>query len=392
MHTSGITLAFASAVLAARPFLNEADNGLLDAVGNLSPGMLPELSSMAGLSDFDFAARNYLPPRNYTYYRNAAGGEWSYRNNLEVFQRYTFKPRVMRDVSRLPESLAFHPSSLLHALEERLVIQMPSSTSSAELQMKTYYISWVALFLIEFSPAYIWLQPSLQATMSMEDIAASKDDGQVLFQQLYLPPGEDNTKKLLRRTEATGAKAIVFTVDAPANGDRQRAYRQRGRTPEPEFQAITWEYYRKIRNMTSLPIVLKGIMSVDDAQAAVSNGVRAIILSNHGGRQLDGSPSSLEVALDIHKAAPEIFKQIEVYADGGVRYGTDVLKLLALGVRAVGVGRPFMYANSYGYDGVLQAIQMLKRQISVDAANLGVTDLKKLDASFVNWTPNNWMG
>ncbi|KAF3343446.1 hypothetical protein VD0002_g8344 [Verticillium dahliae] len=228
--------------------------------------------------------------------------------------------------------------------------------------------------------------------MSMEDIAASKDDGQVLFQQLYLPPGEDNTKKLLRRTEATGAKAIVFTVDAPANGDRQRAYRQRGRTPEPEFQAITWEYYRKIRNMTSLPIVLKGIMSVEDAQAAVSNGVRAIILSNHGGRQLDGSPSSLEVALDIHKVAPEIFKQIEVYADGGVRYGTDVLKLLALGVRAVGVGRPFMYANSYGYDGVLQAIQMLKRQISVDAANLGVIDLKKLDASFVNWTPNHWMG
>ncbi|PNH55091.1 hypothetical protein VD0003_g2485 [Verticillium dahliae] len=107
MHTSKFTLAFASAVLAARPFLNEADNGLLDAFGNLSPGMLPDLSSIAGLPDFDFAARNYLPPRNYTYYRNAAGGEWSYRNNLEVFQRYTFKPRVMRDVSRLQESLAF---------------------------------------------------------------------------------------------------------------------------------------------------------------------------------------------------------------------------------------------------------------------------------------------
>ncbi|KAG7137166.1 Hydroxyacid oxidase 2 like protein [Verticillium longisporum] len=320
MHTSKFTLAFASAVLAARPFLNEADNGLLDAFGNLSPGMLPDLSSIAGLPDFDFAARNYLPPRNYTYYH-------------------------------------------------------------AELNLVRGAADEDILYI-----------PSLQATMSMEDIAASKDDGQVLFQQLYLPPGEDNTKKLLRRTEATGAKAIVFTVDAPANGDRQRAYRQRGRTPEPEFQAITWEYYRKIRNMTSLPIVLKGIMSVEDAQAAVSNGVRAIILSNHGGRQLDGSPSSLEVALDIHKVAPEIFKQIEVYADGGVRYGTDVLKLLALGVRAVGVGRPFMYANSYGYDGVLQAIQMLKRQISVDAANLGVTDLKKLDASFVNWTPNHWMG
>ncbi|EGY15950.1 cytochrome b2 [Verticillium dahliae VdLs.17] len=383
MHTSKFTLAFASAVLAARPFLNEADNGLLDAFGNLSPGMLPDLSSIAGLPDFDFAARNYLPPRNYTYYRNAAGGEWSYRNNLEVFQRYTFKPRVMRDVSRLQESLATtilgynFSAPFFIAPCARGVFGHPD----AELNLVRGAADEDILYI-----------PSLQATMSMEDIAASKDDGQVLFQQLYLPPGEDNTKKLLRRTEATGAKAIVFTVDAPANGDRQRAYRQRGRTPEPEFQAITWEYYRKIRNMTSLPIVLKGIMSVEDAQAAVSNGVRAIILSNHGGRQLDGSPSSLEVALDIHKVAPEIFKQIEVYADGGVRYGTDVLKLLALGVRAVGVGRPFMYANSYGYDGVLQAIQMLKRQISVDAANLGVIDLKKLDASFVNWTPNHWMG
>ncbi|RXG47334.1 hypothetical protein VDGE_30824 [Verticillium dahliae] len=345
--------------------------------------MLPDLSSIAGLPDFDFAARNYLPPRNYTYYRNAAGGEWSYRNNLEVFQRYTFKPRVMRDVSRLQESLA---TTILGYNFSAPFFIAPCARGAfghpdAELNLVRGAADEDILYI-----------PSLQATMSMEDIAASKDDGQVLFQQLYLPPGEDNTKKLLRRTEATGAKAIVFTVDAPANGDRQRAYRQRGRTPEPEFQAITWEYYRKIRNMTSLPIVLKGIMSVEDAQAAVSNGVRAIILSNHGGRQLDGSPSSLEVALDIHKVAPEIFKQIEVYADGGVRYGTDVLKLLALGVRAVGVGRPFMYANSYGYDGVLQAIQMLKRQISVDAANLGVIDLKKLDASFVNWTPNHWMG
>ncbi|KAM0279559.1 hypothetical protein ACHAQH_004514 [Verticillium albo-atrum] len=383
MHNFGLTFAFASAVLAARPFLNEPDSGLLDVVGNVSTGMLPDLSTMAGLSDFDFAARNYLPLRNYTYYRNAAGGEWSYRNNLEVFQRYTFKPRVMRDVSQLPQTL--DTTILGHNFSAPFFIAPCARGAFGHPDAELNLVRGAA----DEGILYI---PSLQATMSMEDIAMSKDKGQVLFQQLYLPPGEDKTKKLLRRTEATGAKAIVFTVDAPANGDRQRAYRQRGGAPEPEFQAITWDYYRKLRNMTSLPIILKGIMSVEDAQEAVSNGVRAIILSNHGGRQLDGSPSSLEVALEIYNTSPEIFQQIEVYADGGVRYGTDVLKLLALGVRAVGVGRPFMYANAYGYDGVLQAIQMLKRQILVDAANLGVTDLKKIDASFVKWTPNHWMG
>lgn len=140
--------------------------------------------------------------------------------------------------------------------------------------------------------------------------------------------------------------------------------------------------------MTQLPIILKGIMSVEDAKMAVQHGAPAIILSNHGGRQLDGSPSALEVALDIHNEAPEIYQQIEVYADGGVRYGTDVLKLLSLGVKAVGLGRPFMYANVFGVEGVTHAIRILKRQIAVDAANLGVTDLRKLDASYVSSLSN----
>lgn len=131
-------------------------------------------------------------------------------------------------------------------------------------------------------------------------------------------------------------------------------------------------------------------MSVEDAQLAVENGAKAIILSNHGGRQLDGSPSSLEVALEIYEKAPEVFTQIEVYADGGVRYGTDILKLLALGVKAVGLGRPFMYANVYGEEGVKKAIDLLKHEIAIDAGNLGVGDLKKIDPSYVSWTNNNW--
>lgn len=116
----------------------------------------------------------------------------------------------------------------------------------------------------------------------------------------------------------------------------------------------------------------------------------AIILSNHGGRNLDGSPSSLEVALEIYNNDPSIFDEIEVYADGGVRYGTDALRLLALGVRAVGLGRPFMFANVFGVDGVEKAANITKTEIMNDAANLGVGDLKQINASFVEWTPNFW--
>lgn len=136
--------------------------------------------------------------------------------------------------------------------------------------------------------------------------------------------------------------------------------------------------------MTDLPIIPKGITSVEDARRFAELGAPAIMLSNHGGRHLDGAPSPLQVALAIYDEAPEVFTQTEVLADCGVRYGTDVLKLLALGVKAVGLGRSFMYANIYGQPGVEHAIELLKKEILLDAINLGVTDLKQLNASYVS--------
>ena len=150
--------------------------------------------------------------------------------------------------------------------------------------------------------------------------------------------------------------------------------------------------YHKLTNMTDLPIILKGIANVEDAKLAVENGVPAIILSNHGGRQLDTAQSSLETALEIHNEAPEVFESLEVYADGGVRYGTDALKLLALGVRAVGLGRPFMFANIFGQDGVEKVIELMKKEIAVNAGNLGLNDLKDITADAVKWTTRGYSG
>lgn len=229
--------------------------------------------------------------------------------------------------------------------------------------------------------------PALLATLSMDEIAAAKPanaSDQVLFQQVYLDSNETATKEIFDKAKELGSKAIVYTADSAADGNRHRANRFGVGSADSDYTFQTWGYYEKLRGLTDLPIVLKGIQSVEDVKLAVKHKVPAVILSNHGGRQLDSSPSSLEVALEIHQEDPDLFNQIEIYADGGIRYGADVLKLLALGVKAVGLGRPFMYANTFGVDGVQHAIQLLKHEIAIDAGNLGVADLKQINPSYVS--------
>lgn len=207
--------------------------------------------------------------------------------------------------------------------------------------------------------------------------------------QVSLTGNMSETATLFKRIEDAGSKAIVFTVDTAADRTRHRALRYtEGFSNIPtDYDLFTWDVYKEFQSLTSLPIVPKGIQTWEDAQLAVANGAKAIILSNHGGRVVDGSPSPLEVALEIHNNCPEVFSQIDVLADGGVRYGTDVLKLMSLGVKAVGLGRSFMYANAYGPEGVARAVQLLKREIAVSAGSIGVGDLKKIDSSYVSF-PN----
>ena len=225
--------------------------------------------------------------------------------------------------------------------------------------------------------------PALYATMSIEAMGAAQLPGQTMFQQLYAQPNASFNADIIRRAEAAGKKAIVWTVDAAADGAWVRGARFT-LPPRPTVTGFTWAMYRTLQNMTTLPIIPKGIMSVADARTAVSLGAPAIILSNHGGRHLDGVPSTYQVALAIHDEAPEIYRQTEVLADCGVRYGSDVLKFLALGVKAVGLGRSFMYANLYGTAGVERAVELLRTEIYLDAVNLGLTRLGEIDASWLD--------
>ncbi|RYP55980.1 hypothetical protein DL769_010000 [Monosporascus sp. CRB-8-3] len=359
-------LALLSGALAARTFLNEADTGFDEYFADLPAGELPPLDQLVGLPDFEAAARNYLPVANYTFFRTGAGGEWSYRNNLEAYGRYRFRPRTMVNILETESTLP--PCGLG-------VSGNPEGEKG----------------LVEGAAAGdILYVPALKSSIGMEAIAALKAEGQVLFQQAYLNDNDTETQDIFDRAKATGAKAIAYTIDSAADGNRHRAARYGVGSSDVAYTYITWDHYNHLKTLTDLPIILKGIQRVEDAQEAVRRGVDAIWLSNHGGRQVDGSPSPLEVALEIHQEAPEVFSQIEVFADGGVRYGADIIKLLALGVRAVGLGRPFMYANVYGAEGVARAVELLKRELAIDAANLGIQDLRNVSSSLVKWEPNGW--
>lgn len=226
--------------------------------------------------------------------------------------------------------------------------------------------------------------PALYAEVSIEEFGKAKaNTSQVTFQQLYAQENMTFNQNVLDRTKAAGSKAIVWTVDAPADGSSTRGARFT-LPPRNTLTTFSWDTFDRLRAMTDLPIVLKGILTVDDVRMAIRKGAHAVILSNHGARHLDGAPSPLSVALAIHDQSPELYQQIEIYADCGVRYGTDVLKFLALGVRAVGLGRSFMYANIYGQAGVERAISILKQEIVLDAVNLGVTDLRQLSSSWLD--------
>lgn len=314
---------------------------------------------------------------SYTYYRNGAAGEWSYRNNLEVYGRYRFRPRTLVDITNIESTL---PTSILgHNFSAPFYISPCANGGLAHPEAEANLVK------AAYKENILYI-PSHYATLSFDEIAAAKpsNGSQTIFQQVYLNSNDTQTKEVFDHAKKLGSKAIVFTVDSASDGNRHRANRYGVGSADSDYTYITWDYYKKLQNFTTLPVILKGLQTVEDVRLAVKHGAPAVILSNHGGRQLDGTPSPLEVALEIHQEDPDLFNQIEIYADGGVRYGGDVLKLLALGVKAVGVGRPFMYSNTYGEAGVQRAIQLLKHEIAIDAGNLGVGDLKKIDASYVS--------
>ncbi|KAI5928592.1 hypothetical protein F4810DRAFT_11893 [Camillea tinctor] len=369
--------------LAVRPFLGSADTGIELALGSTANDSLPDLKNIVGLPDFEWVAERYLNATRWSFFRTGAGGEWSYRNNLESYGRLRFRPRVLTDITRVEASL--NTTLFGHTFSAPFFMSPFGRAEFSHPDAELNLVRGAA----EENILYI---ASMHASKTLDEISAAKAPGQVTGHQFYNEGTDADTLAYFKQVEAAGGKAIFFTVDSAGDGNRHRAARWNVTSVDSGYTYATWDYYKHLGNLTSLPIIPKGIQTVEDAKLAVAAGAPGIFISNHGGRQLDFVPSALEVALEIYEEAPEIFQQIEVYADGGVRYGSDVLKLMALGVKAVGAARPLAFANLYGVEGIKKALQLVKHEIAIDAANMGLGDVHQINASYIKLNNPTWNG
>ncbi|KAH7362785.1 hypothetical protein B0T11DRAFT_352794 [Plectosphaerella cucumerina] len=371
--------------LAARPFLDVADTGLEDyltGTANWTEGTLPSLQDMRAIPDFEFAAKQVLEDEGWSFYRLAAGQEWSYRNNLDVWQKVQFRPRFLRNVVDLRDNLSIELFGYNFSAPFFIAPAARAAWGDAERAELN--------FMEAAGDENLLYNAALFASKTIEELDAVKRNNtwngrQVIFQQIYTNTNLSITWNDLDRAERTGAKAIVLTIDTPGSSVRVRGARHSGQDyASASTRPNTWDVFDEVKTRTSLPVILKGIQTAEDAIEAVKRGADSLYISNHGGRQLEYSPSPIETAYEIYRNAPEIFKKVPVLADSGIRSGSDVLKLLALGVKAVGMGRPFMFANVYGYEGIRKVINLMKNEIVEDGWNLGIGSLDDLEPALLN--------
>lgn len=367
--------------------------------GGIGDGHQIQLDEIIGLPDLDAAAAQRFSPKGWAYISAGATDETSLRANRAAFSEIWFRPRALVDVSDVDTSTTFLgcPSSVPFFI---------APTGMSKLAGPEGEPGLAAVAGKEGMVQFI----STNSSAPLDSILAARSDpNQSQFFQLYVDRNRANSEKLLKRINADpNVRAVFVTVDCPAPGKREADERVRtsavlesgtsggvvkadkrgggvGRTTGQYIDpSLSWKDLAWIRSQTKLPLGVKGVQSVEDAIRCAEAGVDAIYLSNHGGRALDGAPPALYTLLELRKLRPDVFDRCEVYIDGGIRRGTDVVKALCLGARGVGLGRPFLYALSYGQEGVHHAVDVLRDEVETTMKLLGVTRLSQLGPHLLN--------
>ena len=344
-----------------------------------------DLDAIVNLADFEPYARERMLGPSYDYVAGGAWDEITLQESVEAWWAYRFVPRVLRDLRSIDVSGSFlgRAFPLPIAIAPMAVQAMAHPGAEAEM-------------VAGAAAAGIPLCLSTSSSMSLEDVAAAAPDAERWF-QLYVIGGFDYSRRLVERAEAAGYRAIVLTVDLPVLGRRERdvrsafvlppmshvdaadAERQHryGGLDNQRIAGLTWEILAEIRSWSSLPLVLKGILSPADAALAVEAGAAAIVVSTHGGRQLDRTISS---AAALAGVADAVAGHCEVWVDGGIRRGLDIVTALALGASGVLVGRPFYWAlASAGRAGVERAAAILRAELALALPLLGCASLADFD-------------
>ncbi|KAI9638614.1 L-lactate dehydrogenase [Dioszegia hungarica] len=383
------------------------------------------LGVIVNMKDFEKFAEPMLSKVAWAYYASAADDEITKNSNASAYQNVTFRPRILQRVAKAD------CTTTIMGKESAL----PLFISPAAMAKLGHPDGEINLTKGAANTGIIQCISS-NASCSVEEINAARAPGQPLFFQLYVNRKREVAAELIKKVDRLGMDAIMMTGDAPVGGKRERDLRLKGEFEGPaggvseksgETQGVSqamfagvdpdlhWDDIPWVRSLTDTPIIIKGVQTVEDALLAYERGADGILISNHGGRQLDTTRPCLDVLLEIRKHAPQLLRPefrgdtglnpeslknlaqvvppsrpgkmerpFEVYIDGGINRGTDVVKALCLGANAVGVGRGFLFAQSVaGVEGVEHAVGILQSEILLTLRLLGVNKLSELRPSMV---------
>jgi isopentenyl diphosphate isomerase/L-lactate dehydrogenase-like FMN-dependent dehydrogenase len=332
------------------------------------------------LGELRRAAARTVPTGPWNYLVGGADSEATLRNNRRALGRYVFRPRVLRDVSGIDTTTTFLGMPLaipimIAPMGSTDAVHPDGDLALARAAGRMGTIQWLTTVSV-FTP---------------EEVAAVAT-GPLVY-QLYFRGDNAWGEALIRRVEAAGFKALALTVDVPAYGRRERDIEARynrhaGPRRGVEVPAgyarqasLTWKDVEWLQQATPLPLILKGIGSAEDARLAAEHGVPVVYISNHGGRQLDYAPAPIDLVAEVVDA---VAGRAEVVVDGGFTRGTDVLKALALGARAVCVGKAAAWGlGAAGEEGVVRALELLALELRIAMANTGVARLDEVSREMV---------
>ncbi|KAJ9200388.1 hypothetical protein DTO021D3_8154 [Paecilomyces variotii] len=359
----------------------------------------PDLKSIVDLSQFEKVAEKALKQRAWKYISGATEDGVTHEANCEFYRRIFFRPQMLNGAGKIDTSTVFMGKKCA-------VPFFIAPTSSVKLSHPDGELALAKASVAHGVPPCL---PTM-SSYALPEIVDVMPPSYPFFFQLYMNLDRSQAARTLRQARDLGAQAILVTIDLPVMSKRQNIDRRQSplqretqealekkeeQTPAAQEWSYTpnnvaidpdlqWKDIEWIRKVTGLPVILKGIQSAADAKRAFEYGCSGIYISNHGGRALDTAPPAILVLLEIHATCPEILGKLDIMIDGGVRRGSDILKAICLGANVVCIGRPFLYALSYGEAGVNHAFDILKHELETAMALLGISSLDQAHPGLVN--------
>jgi 4-hydroxymandelate oxidase len=359
--------------------------------GQAVDGLTARAGDALDVFDFEPVAHGNIPPAHWGYLVSGVDGEDTLKANRAAFGRYQLQTRRFVDVSKIDMSVELFGTKF----------SSPIILCPLGAQRAFHPEGEIAVAKAAKARGHLLILSTVTST-GVEDVIAAR--GAPVWFQLYTTSSFEVTRKLVQRAEAAGCPAVAVTVDLPAGRNIETALRfartdtrtctachAPGGSPlfsRPMFSqldtagvtiasaSLTWDFIKRLKDVTRMKVLIKGLESGQDAKLAVANGADGIIVSNHGGRATDTGRGTLECLPEIVSA---VRSRVPVILDGGVRRGSDVLKALALGATAVGIGRPYIWGlGAYGQAGVDRVLELLNNELMLAMIGVGARNLREI--------------